>query len=61
MTEIIMFVWLQYKGGNANNRTKDDGWLQNKDFVGGATCWSSKWVYNICYCTIIFSIVLTSE
>ena len=56
----IVFVWSQCKGANMNNRAKDDGWLQNKDYVVGATCWSSKWVYNNCN-TIIFIIVLTSE
>ena len=29
-------------------------WRQNKDYVGGATCWSFNWVCNICKCTIIF-------
>ena len=57
----IVFVWMQYKGTNMNNRTKNDGWCQNKNYVVGTTCWSSKWVYNTCSCTIIFSIVLTSE
>ena len=26
-------------------KTKEYVWHQNKDYVGGATCWSSNWVY----------------
>ena len=33
------------KGANMNNRTMEYGWRQNTDYVGGATFWSSKWVY----------------
>ena len=33
--------------------TKEFVWHQNKYYVGGATFWSSNWLYNICKCTII--------
>ena len=49
------------KGDNKNNRTKEHGWPQNKDYVGGETCWSSNWLYNICKCTKIISIESTSK
>ena len=36
---------------------KDKGiCLANKDYVGGATCWSSNSLFNLCNCPIIFSI-----
>ena len=37
------------------------GWHQNKDYVGGATCWSSNGLFNICKCAIILSIEMTSS
>ena len=41
--------------------TKEYAWRENKSYVAGATCWSSNWLYNICKCTIIFSIEFTSN
>ena len=35
------------KGANTNNRRMEYGWRQNKDYVGRATCWYSKWVYKL--------------
>ena len=43
----MVFVWLQEKGANKNNRTKEHGWHQNKDYVGGATSWSSNWTSTV--------------
>ena len=40
----IVFVWSQKMGANKNNRTKEYGICQNKDYVGEATCWSSNWL-----------------
>ena len=37
------------KGANMNNRTMGYGWRQNENYVGGATCSSSK--YNTYYLT----------
>ena len=36
-------------------------WHQNKDNVGGATCWSSYSLYNRWNCTLIFNIEKTSK
>ena len=37
---VTLLCWsdLTKKGANMNNRTKEYGWRQNKDYVGGATC-----------------------
>ena len=35
--------------------------LSDRNIVGEATCWSSKWVYSTCNCTIIFKFLLTSD
>ena len=51
-----LFVSTQGKGAkeqpdkfqckNAFVQTKERVWCQNKDYVGGATCWSSNSLYN---------------
>ena len=39
-------------GANNNNEDKVIYWRQNKDYVGGATCWSSNFQ---CICLIFFN------
>ena len=48
----------QYNNGSekASMRTKEYVPRQNKDYVGGATCWSSDSLFNPCNCSVIFSI-----
>ena len=42
-------------------RTKEYVLRQKKDYVGGATFWSSKSIYSQCNCTMIFSILRTTR
>ena len=49
--KLCFLLLLLYKSGrtengtNENNRTKKHVWCQNENYVGGATCWSSNWLY----------------
>ena len=44
-----------------NKMVKEHSWSQNEDYVGGATCWSSNWLYSICKYNVIRSIEFTSQ
>ena len=35
-----------FKCANKKNRTQEYGRYQNKNYVGGETCWSSNWLFN---------------
>ena len=39
--------WDKLKCAKAFVRTKESVWCQNKDYVGGATCWSSNSVFDL--------------
>ena len=59
---IIVFVSTQEKGTKEQQdnlqsekafvRTEESVWSKNKDYMGGATCWSSILLYNQYNCTI---------
>ena len=46
--------WCQQDNGLCTGHS----WCQNEYYVGGATCWSSNCLYNICKCNVILSIIL---
>ena len=43
----LLYCYCVTKSANENNRTKTMFGTINKDYVGGATCWSSNWLYKI--------------
>ena len=71
ISKVIVFVSAQEKGAKeqcdklwskkAFVRSKEHVLRQNKDCVGGATCWSTNSLYSQCNCTMIFGIEYTSK
>ena len=52
--KVLCFSNHNEKGANMISRTMEYGWHKKKDYLGGETCWSSKWVFidrvpSLCY------------